>query len=125
MATTQVHALTLPGWVRFTNPGDGVDIVRASLCAEGIQIEIPTPRRGLVSVVLTTTRFAALEPIQASHAEALDRVLYLLGPERAEKALALVLGTCEDAAEAYGDGLPETAEALSRFSAAWRGTSID
>lgn len=124
MATTEVFPITFPGWVTFT---EGVPAtVRASLDPRGIALEIPTGPRAIVTMIVRPETFAAYAPRQASHVEALEAALVRMAPADREKALALVLETCEDAAEAYGDGgLPETAEALSRFSAAWRGTSID
>lgn len=124
MATTEVHPLTFPSWVTFTLPTGDTTTARASLHPRGIAIDLPVgPVRRMT---IGTAAFAALEPRAATHLEALSATLAMLDPDHVEKALAFVLETCEDAAEVYGDGgMPAAAEALSRFSAAWRGTSID
>jgi hypothetical protein len=124
MATTEILHVTFPGWVTFTLPTGDTTTARASFDPRGIAIDLPV---GPVSrMTIGTEAFSALEPRAASHLEALSAALAMLDPDHVEKALALVLETCEDASEAYGHGgMPETAEALSRFAAAWRGTSID
>ena len=124
MATTEVHSLTFPGWVTFTLPTGATTTARASLHLRGIAIDLPVgPVRRMT---IGTEAFSALEPRAATHLEALSATLAMLDPDHTEKALALVLETCEDAAEVYGDGGdPVLSDALSRFSAAWRGTSID
>lgn len=97
MATTEVLPVTFPGWVTFTLPTGDTTTARASLHPRGIAIDLPA-----------------------------GPALAMLDPDHVEKALALVLETCEDAAEAHiYVAHVEIAEALSRFSAAWRGTSID
>ena len=120
MAKTEVQSLTFPGWVTFAAGIRGT--VRASLCEAGIQIEIPTPRRSTIRVVMTPERFVAFEPRQASHAEALIAVTGLLDHETIEKALALVLETCEDAAEAFdSDETRDRSDALRFLAALVRG----
>jgi hypothetical protein len=88
---------------------------------DGIEIQIPTPRRTMIRTRVSTRAFAN-NARQATHLEAVVAVASLLEPAAIEGALALVLETCDDAAEAFDT--PETvdrSDALTFLAAAVRG----
>tara|TARA_R110000868_G_scaffold83620_4_gene235901 strand:- start:506 stop:844 length:339 start_codon:yes stop_codon:yes gene_type:complete len=97
--------------------------VRASLCAEGVEIYTPTPIRTLSRAVVPTVDFIeAMRPRQATHLEAVIAVASLLDPETIDRALALVLDTCDDAAEAYAsEETADRSDALTFLASAVRG----
>lgn len=123
MAKTEIQSFTFPGWFVIAGPL-GPLTVRASLAPSGIQIEIPTPRRSMLRTVVRPQTFAGLAR-QASHLEAVIALASLIEPAALEQALALVLETCEDAAEAWSGIDADTSErvdALTWIAAAVRGT---